>query len=100
VKQSLELQRRGGEVQGVEITRSAFAPLLLSWVCRSFEDMRTNQQERGDFAVAWHPFSLPGRWAWFERAFKHKTCGTQRVEIGTEHAVMVSDPATYSVRVR
>ncbi len=75
-------------------------PLLLPWVCRSFEDMRTNQQERGDFAVPWHPFSLPGRWAWFERAFKHKTRGAEPVEIGAEHAVMICNPATYPIRVR
>src|SRR5258706_3278288 len=75
-------------------------PLLLSWVYRSFEDMSTNQQERGDFAVPWQPFILPARWAGFERAFKHKTRGTQRVEIGAEHAVMVCNPATDSVRVR
>src|SRR5438552_14532955 len=62
--------------------------------------MSTDQQERGNFAVARHPFSLPGRWAWFEGAFKRKTCGAQRIEIGAEHAVMVSDPATYSVGIR
>ena len=62
--------------------------------------MSTDQQERGDFAVAWHPFSLSGRWAWFEGAFKCKTCGAEPVEIRAEHAVMVSDPATDSVRVR
>ena len=62
--------------------------------------MSPDQQERGDFAVARHQFSLPGRWAWFEGAFKHKTCGTKRVEIGAEHAVMVCDPAADSLRVR
>ena len=75
-------------------------PVLLSWVCRSFEDMSTNQQERGDFAVAWHPFSLSGRRAWFEHTFKHKPRGAQRVEIRAEHAMMVCNPATYSVRIR
>ena len=62
--------------------------------------MRTNQQEGGDFAVAWHAFSLSGRRAWFERAFKHKTRSAEPVEIGAEHAVVVCNPATYSVRVR
>lgn len=62
--------------------------------------MSTDQQERGDFAVAWHPFSLSCRWAWFEGAFKCKTGGGKLVEIRAEHAVMVCDPATYSIRVR
>ena len=62
--------------------------------------MSADQQERGDFDIPWHQFSLSDRWAWFEGAFKRKTCGAQRVEIGAEHAVMVSDPATDSVRVR
>jgi hypothetical protein len=62
--------------------------------------MSTNQQERGDFAVTWHSFGLSGRWAWFEDAFKCKTCGGKLVEIRAEHAVMVCDPATDSVRVR
>ncbi len=61
--------------------------------------MSTNQQERGDFAVAWHPFSLFGRWAWFEGTFKHKTRGAQRVEIRAEHAVMVCNPDGVRSRV-
>jgi hypothetical protein len=72
--------------------------LLLSWVCRSFEGMSTDQQERGDFAVPWHQFSLSGRWTWFERAFKRETRGGECVEIGAEHTVIVSDPATYPDR--
>src|SRR6266568_2349278 len=39
-----------------------------------------DQQERRDFAVAWHPFSLSGRWTWFYRAFKSKSSAAERIE--------------------
>ena len=74
--------------------------LLLPRVGCPLEDLRTNQQECGDFAIPWHPFSLSGRWAGFQHAFNHETRRAQRVEIRAEHAVIVRNPATDSVRVR
>src|SRR5712692_1277768 len=58
-----------------------------------------NQQERRNFLVAWHKFSLPGRWAWFYRAFESKSSSAERIEIGTERAMVVSDATTHPVRV-
>ena len=62
--------------------------------------MSTDQQKRGDFAVARHSLSLSGTWAWFEGMLKDKTGGGELVEVRAEHAVIVSNPAPDSLGVR
>src|SRR5690348_11388169 len=62
--------------------------------------MSTDQQERGNLEVAWHPLSLSDRWTWFESVLKHKPCGIEGVEIRAEHAVMVGNPTADSLRAR
>ena len=62
--------------------------------------MSTDQQKRGDFAVARHALSLFDRWAWFEGTLQGKTCGGELVEVRAEHAMIISNPAPNSIRVR
>ncbi len=63
-------------------------------------EMSTDQKKCGGFAVAGHAFSLFGRRDWFEGSLQYKTCGGELVEVRTEHAVIISNPATNSMRVR
>src|SRR5690348_13384949 len=62
--------------------------------------MSAHHEERWDFAVARHAFSLPGGWAWLYGATKGEASSAERVEICTEHAVMVFNTSTHPFRVR
>jgi hypothetical protein len=78
-------------------------PLRSPWVrgpLRWLQSASAHQQERRDFAVAWHPLGLPDRWTWFYRAFKSKSGTAERIEIRAEHAVIVADASAHPIWIR